>query len=184
MARVCQTLYGRYQLTAVGRAKFAKDEHHSLILFTVARRAMRVDILIGILVASYASSAFAEDKSPTDTAYCIGVHQFDIQGLKTGTGKRTASEKARLRDLELRKERRQVELEHAIRQKKADYIGASKVTLAGYSDAKMCSQADNCRLEATKRIENKIDEAVNDAMTKECQKQLDAACERRNKSCD
>ena len=132
----------------------------------------------------FISSAFADDKSATrTTAYCIGVHQRDIEELKAGISRGSKQEKASFKDLELQKERKEVELTQAIKKKLIEYVVAAKITEDGYADSKLCAQIGRCTSEAAKRIENKADEVTGDTMTKECRRQFEPACERR-KRCD
>ena len=146
---------------------------------------MRIGIIIGIVIASYAPSASADDKGETETtAYCIGVHQRDIEGWKAGISKGSKLEKTSLKELELRKLRKEAELTQAIRRRTIEYVIAARITENGYEDSKMCSQIGKCTIDATKRIETKVDQAINDAMTKECQKPFEPACERAYKKCD
>ena len=126
---------------------------------------LRKAIIVGLLVASYSTLARADDKSANDAAYCIGVHQHDIEVSKKGGGKGSTAAHLDRRDLELRKFRREAELQSAIKQKIIEYAIAAKITEDGYADSKMCSQIEKC-------------------MTEECKQPLQPACERIRKRCD
>ena len=147
---------------------------------------MRNVIIVGLFVASsFSTLVRSEDKSAIETmAYCIGVYQYDIESRKVGIWKSSKLAETSLKDLELRKYRGQAELQQVIRRKIIEYAVAAKITEEGYENAKMCSQMEKCTLEATKRVENKVDQAMNDKMTKECHKQFESVCERAYKNCD
>ena len=146
---------------------------------------MRNVIIVGLFVASCSTLVRADDKIAIETtAYCIGVYQYDIENRKVGIGKSSKLAQTSLKDLEMRKLREEAELQQAIRRKAIEYVSAAKITEEGYENAKMCSQMEKCTLEATKRFENKVDQALSDTMTKECQKQFESVCERAYKNCD
>jgi hypothetical protein len=122
-------------------------------------------MVVGLLVASYSTLVRADDKSATDAAYCIGVHQHEIEVSKKGGGTGSTAAHMDRRDLELRKFRREAELQSAVKQKIIEYAIAAKITEDGYADSKMCSQIEKC-------------------MTVECKQPLQPACERIRKRCD
>jgi hypothetical protein len=135
-----------------------------------------------IAIASYASVSLANDKSSTETtAYCIGAHQHDIEGLKVGISNGSKQKKATIKDLELQKQQKEVELTQAIKRKVIEYVVAARITEDGYEDSKLCSQIDKCTSQTTVRIENYADQVS--GATKDCRKQFELACERR-KRCD
>ena len=147
---------------------------------------MRIGVVIGIVVASCGSVVCADDKSLAETtAYCIGVHQHDTEGWKAGINKGTALEKAYLKDLELRKERRQALLEHAVKQKQINYVAAAKMTSAGYADAKLCAiNTEQCMKDAVEPAAKKTDNEANSKMLGNCNKETEPICERAYKNCD
>jgi len=126
---------------------------------------LRKAIVVGLLVASCSTLVRADDESATDAAYCIGVHQHDIEVSKKGGGTGSTAAHLDRRDLELRKFRREEELQRAIKQKIIEYGIAAKITEDGYADSKICMQIDKC-------------------MTEECKQSLQPACERIRKRCD
>jgi hypothetical protein len=145
---------------------------------------VRIAIVLGIFVALLSSSTFANDKSAADTAYCIGVHQHDIEIVKMGVGRATALEKAQLKELVLKKDRLEAGLQQAIKQKQVEYVVASKMTLAGFADSKKCTEKAQCKVEAAKRINDNADEVVDESMTKDCERQFEPVCELAHKTCD
>ena len=122
-------------------------------------------IVFGLLVASYSTLVCADDESATDAAYCIGVYQHDIEVSKKGGGTGSTAAHMDRRDLELRKFRREEELQLAIKQKIIEYGIAAKITEDGYADSKICTQIEKC-------------------VTEECKQPLQPACERICKRCD
>jgi hypothetical protein len=126
---------------------------------------LRKALVVGLLAASYSTLVRADDKSATDAAYCIGVHQHDIEVSKKGGGTGSAAAHMDRRDLELRKFQREEELQHAIKQKIIEYVVAAKITEDGYADSKICTQIEKC-------------------VTEECKQPLQPVCERIRKRCD
>ena len=146
---------------------------------------MRKLLMIGMLLASSCTLARADDKEATKTAYCIGVHQRDIDELKTGIVHGSASAKAKLKDLELRKERRQALLEHAVKQKIIAYVAAAKMTGVGYADAKLCGlNTEQCMKDFVGRDTKKVDKEENNKVLENCNKETEPVCERAYKNCD
>ena len=126
---------------------------------------LRKAVVVGLLVASYGTLVRADDKSATDAAYCIGVYQHDIEISKKGGGTGSTAAHMDRRDLELRKFRREEELQLAIKQKIIEYDIAAKITEDGYADSKIFTQIEKC-------------------VTEECKLPLQPACERIRKRCD
>jgi hypothetical protein len=146
---------------------------------------MKTVIILGLLVASYSTLVRADDKDATDVAYCIGVHQHDIEEWKAGIGKGSALAKTKLKDLELQKYRREAFLEHAVKQKAIDYITASKMTSVGYADAKQCGiGTEQCMNEFVERDAKKVDNETNNKILGNCNKETEPFCERAYKNCD
>jgi hypothetical protein len=126
---------------------------------------MRKTIVVGLLVASYSTLVRADEKSATNAAYCIGVRQHDIEVSKKGGGVGSAAARLNRRDLEIRKFRREAELQEAIKQRIIEYDIAARMTQDGYADSKTCSQIEKCMME-------------------QCKQLLQPACERTRKRCD
>jgi hypothetical protein len=86
------------------------------------------ECIIGILIASYISSVHADDlEDATAAAYCVGVYQSDIEGLR-------ARFKADSREVEMKQSQKRTFVEGAITQGKIDSETVSNMQNVGYSE--------------------------------------------------
>ena len=87
-----------------------------------------------VVIALQSTAVLADDhKEATEAAYCVGVHQSDIEFWR-----RTDPKSGETRDAELKQSRKQTFVEGAIKRGIIDRITVSRMRAVGYADAKSC----------------------------------------------
>ena len=133
-------------------------------------------------MALQSTAVFGDDyKEATEAAYCVGVHQSDIEFWKKTDPKSTTD----IRDAELKQFKKQAFVEGAIRRRIIDGATVSKMKAVGYADANSCTQQqERCTQQWHERSQQKMDDELNNKMMENCNKLADPVCERAYKNCD
>src|SRR6266487_1425320 len=91
-----------------------------------------------VVIALQSTAALGDDyKEATEAAYCIGVYQSDIEGLRR---MEKDPKNADTHDVEMTQFRKQAFVEGAIKRGIIDVGTASKMKAVGYADGKSCWQ--------------------------------------------
>src|SRR5262245_61480414 len=126
-------------------------------------------IWVGIVLAVQSTAVLGDDyKEPTEAAYCIGVHQSEVEGVRRMY---MDPKKADTRDAELKQFKKQAFVEGAIRRKIIDGVTASKMRAVGYADGNSCwQQQEQCTQQWYKRTKQKMDDELNSKIMENCNK--------------
>lgn len=143
-------------------------------VLTVKERVLVVAAVWLAMPISLAVTASGDDyKEATDAAYCVGAIQRNIELTKKD-----------FRSLDVRSDEQSLArqlafLQGAIKQKKIDDGTAGKLTAVGRADAQLCWKISaKCLNEATKRLDEGVDQDRSDRMLKNCERSGEAVCKR------
>jgi hypothetical protein len=136
-----------------------------------------------VVLAIQSTAVLGDDyKEATEAAYCVGVHQSDIEGVRR---MHTDPKKADTRDEERKQFRKQAFVEGAIKRGIIDEVTASKMRAVGYADGNSCwEQSRRCTQQWHERSQQKMDDERNNKIMENCSKLAEPVCERANKNCD
>ena len=133
---------------------------------------------------SHASSVLADDdKDITDSAYCLGVYQGDLEELKVVS--HYNEQMAEFSEAKKKVLSKQAFVDGAIRQGKIDGDAASKAARIGYADGSSCWQKLlKCDKAADEQIDNHVDNIKMRDQLQKCQNNVQPICDRVYEKCE
>jgi hypothetical protein len=153
--------------------------------FVFGRAFMRTIIIIGIVVATYASSVQANDYIvASDAAYCVGALRSEMEStdrMVEASGINEEFSKI-IRKLKANILVHENIVKRSIERRKIDEHAAARITNAGYDDGNVCNKG-HCSDELERRgTKTGTDEY--DKMYKACTFESEKICERIRKACE
>jgi hypothetical protein len=138
---------------------------------------------IGFLIVLQSTPVLGDDyKEATDAAYCIGVYQSDIEGVRRMY---RDPKNADTHDVEMNQLRKKAFVEGAIKRRIIDEVTASKMRDIGYADGNSCwQQQERCTHQWYERSQQKVDDELNNRRLENCNRLAEPICDRAYKSCD
>jgi hypothetical protein len=146
-------------------------------------KSSRAALGVSFAIAVQSTAVFGDDyKEATEAAYCIGVYQSDIEGLRRMY---KDPKNADMHDAEMKQFRKRAFVEGAINRGIIDGITASKMRNVGYVDGNSCWQRqERCTNEWYRRTQQKVDDELNSRQLENCNKLAEPVCERAYKNCE
>jgi hypothetical protein len=140
-------------------------------------KSVKTVIGVGIVIAVQSTAVLGDDyKEATEAAYCVGVHQNDVEFWR-----RTDPKSVETRDAEMKQSGKQTFVEGAIKRRIIDRVTVSKMRAVGYADAKSCLEQS---LRCTQQWSDKMDEEQNNRVLENCRELAEPVCERAYKNCE